>query len=306
MLRHAEEVAEEIGEREQADHQRRAVLLSKALVLEGQIAQAKTERQVQRERVVAEIAELRARLDTAEVHRRQQTVQLTLLPKLEPRPVSRYADREAVWQVRQQRDLLVSQIEAERGKPNPHQGKIDGLQATLVEIDYASLNELTLHQKHEGFLHRLLTSKDSFVRKRIVDQNLSFLNKRLDHYLQRLGLPHEVVFQPDLTVEIDLLGRSYDFEQLSRGEMNRVILATSWAFRDVYESLNTTLNLLLVDEMLDQGTDGAGVEAALDILAGMAAERHRSVFLISHRDELRDRIDHVLTVRKENQFTVFT
>src|ERR1044072_3587628 len=141
--------------------------------------------------------------------------------------------------------MLLSQMEAERGKPNPHQVKIDGLQATLVEIDYASLNELVLQQKHESFLHKVWTAKDSFISKRIVDQNLSFLNKRLDHYLQRLGLPHEVIFQPDLTVDIDLLGRSYDFEQLSRGEMNRVILATSWAFRDVYESLNTTLNLLL-------------------------------------------------------------
>lgn len=305
MLRHAEEVAAEIVQREQADQARRAQLREKAAALQLQIEQAKVERAAERERVRAEIANLRSTLDAAEVHRQQQIAHIALLPKLGPRPTSSYADREAVWQVRQQRDLLLSQITAEQAKPNPHEVKIEGLRATLVEIDYVTLNDLILRQKHETFLHKLLTSKDSFIRKRVIDQNLSYLNKRLDHYLQRLGLPHEVIFQPDLTVEIMLLGRSFDFEQLSRGEMNRVILATSWAFRDVYENLNDTLNLLLVDEMLDQGTDGAGVEAALDILAGMATERHKSVFLISHRDELRDRIDHVLTVRKENQFTVF-
>ena len=111
------------------------------------------------------------------------------------------------------------------------------------------------------------------------------------------------MFLADLTVDISLLGISFDFAQLSRGEMNRVILANSWAFRDCWENLNHTLNLMFVDEMLDQGTDGAGVEAALDILGGLAAKK--SIFLISHREELRDRIDTVLTVRKEHQFTSF-
>jgi len=175
----------------------------------------------------------------------------------------------------------------------------------LMRIDYTQVNDLTLRLKHEAFLHKLLTARESFIRKKIVDQNLSYLNRRLDHYLSCLGLPHEVMFMPDLTVEISLLGREFDFEQLSRGEMNRVIMANSFAFRDTWENLNTTVNLLLVDEVLDQGTDGAGVEAALDILTAMAVDRHKSVFLISHRDELRDRIDHVLTVRKENQFTSF-
>jgi DNA repair exonuclease SbcCD ATPase subunit len=220
------------------------------------------------------------------------------------RPASKYPDRDAVWRLRDQHARLAAQLAAESSTANPFAAKIDGLRSTLSVIDYASLNDLTSQFKHESFLHKLLTARDSFIRKAILDQNLHHLNRRLDHYLQQLGLPHEVAFAPDLTVEIDLLGASYDFEQLSRGEMNRIILATSWGFRDVWQSLNTSLNLFMVDECIDTGMDGAGVEATLGILTQMA-DQQQSVFLISHRDELRERIDNVLLVRKEQQFTTF-
>ena len=264
----------------------------------GRVAQSLAER---RDAAAQQADELR--LELAELDYDQRLLAAIDIPDLGPRPTSRYLSRDAVWQVRQQRDQLLHQLEAAIDKPNPHQAQIETLRAMLVAIDYAELNELNSRHKHETFLHKLLTAKDSFIRKKIIDQNLTYLNKRLDHYLQLLGLMHEVAFLADLTVEISLLGISFDFEQLSRGEMNRVILATSWAFRDCWENLNETLNLLFVDEMLDQGTDGAGVEAALDILTGLAAQK--SVFLISHRDELRERIDNVLVVRKENQFTSF-
>lgn len=250
-------------------------------------------------------AELEATIAALDAERQTRLADLQALPSPDPAPTSSYANRDTVWHLHQKCERLSTQIEAQRNTTNPFSVKIDGLRATLAVIDYTEVNTLTNQQKHEIFLHKLLTAKDSFVRKAILDQNLKYLNKRLDHYLQQLGLPHEVAFEGDLTVDISLLGASYDFEQLSRGEMNRIILATSWAFRDVWESLNTTLNLLFVDEMLDQGTDGAGVEAAVDILAQMAGDRRQSVFLVSHRDELRERIDNVLTVRKEQQFTSF-
>jgi len=87
----------------------------------------------------------------------------------------------------------------------------------LEEITYDALNELTRLQEHQDFLLKLLTSKDSFIRKKIIEQNLSYLNTRLTHYLDRIGLPHTVVFQNDLSVNIEELGRELDFDNLSRG-----------------------------------------------------------------------------------------
>jgi lipoprotein-anchoring transpeptidase ErfK/SrfK len=79
-------------------------------------------------------------------------------------------------------------------------------QQALQTVTYDHLNELTKLQEHQEFLLKLLTSKDSFIRKKIIDQNLSYLNSRLTHYLDRIGLPHTVTFQSDLTVMIEELG----------------------------------------------------------------------------------------------------
>ena len=151
----------------------------------------------------------------------------------------------------------------------------------------------------------MLTNKDSFVRKRIIEQNLTYLNSRLDYYLTKLGLPHEVQFQSDLTVSITELGRDLDFDNLSRGERNRLILGLSWSFRDVFESMNHPVNLLAIDELVDSGMDANGVDASLSILKKMARERSKNVFLISHRDELVGRVISILHVVKENGFTSF-
>jgi DNA repair exonuclease SbcCD ATPase subunit len=143
------------------------------------------------------------------------------------------------------------------------------------------------------------------VRKRIIDQNLQFLNQRLQQYLLAMGLPHQVVFQNDLTVEITELGRELDFDNLSRGERNRLILGLSWTFRDVWENLYHTINLLFIDELIDNGLDANGVENAISILKNMARERKKNIFLISHKDELQSRVNNVLTVVKENGYTSY-
>jgi len=148
-----------------------------------------------------------------------------------------------------------------------------------------------------------LTNKDSFIRKKIIDQNLAYLNNRLTYYLDKMGLPHTVVFQNDLTVIITQLGQDLDFDNLSRGERNRLILGLSWSFRDVWESLYQAINLLFVDELVDNGLDASGVEGALAVLKKMARERKKNIFLISHKDELIGRVNNVLKVIKENGFT---
>jgi DNA repair exonuclease SbcCD ATPase subunit len=159
--------------------------------------------------------------------------------------------------------------------------------------------------EHQKFLIDILTSKDSFVRKKIIDQNLSYLNARLTHYLDKIGLPHTVVFKNDLQVEITELGRELDFDNLSRGERNRLILGLSFAFRDVWESLYSPINTLFIDELIDSGLDTMGVENSIAILKDMSRRRQKSIWLVSHREELAGRVPNVLKVVKENGFTTY-
>lgn len=202
--------------------------------------------------------------------------------------------------------MLEEQIEQKNKAEDPYADQISEMrESALEELDYAHMNTLISFREHQDFLMKLLTNKDSFVRKKIIDQNLSFLNNRLETYLDKLGLPHEVRFQSDLTVEITELGRDLDFDNLSRGERNRLILGLSWAFRDIFESLYSTINVMFIDELIDSGMDTNGVEASLAVLKRMVRDSGRSVFLVSHRDELQGRVTDVLNVIKEGGFTTF-
>ena len=122
-------------------------------------------------------------------------------------------------------------------------------------------------------------------------------------YLGKVKLPHTVTFQSDLTVQIEELGRELDFDNLSRGERNRLILSLSWAFRDVWESLYQQINLLFIDELVDAGMDASGVESSIAVLKEMSRTQQKNIFLISHKDELVSRVNSVLKVVKENGFT---
>jgi DNA repair exonuclease SbcCD ATPase subunit len=201
---------------------------------------------------------------------------------------------------------LQSQLATKASEEDPYREQIVEMRQTaLAEINYDAMNELTRIKEHQEFLYKLLTNKDSYIRKRIIDQNLSYLNARLSQYLDRIGLPHTVVFMNDLSVNITELGRELDFDNLSRGERNRLILSLSWAFRDVWESLYQPINLLFIDELIDSGMDASGVENAMAILKKMSRDAHKSIWLVSHRDELGGRVNNVLTVVKENGFTSY-
>ena len=203
-------------------------------------------------------------------------------------------------------ESLRRSLETRSTETDPYGEQISDMQGQALQIvTYDTLNELTRLQEHQDFLLKLLTSKDSFVRKKIIDQNLSYLNQRLTHYLDRIGLPHTVKFMNDLTVSIEELGRELDFDNLSRGERTRLILSMSWAFRDVWESLYHPINLLFIDELMDNGLDTQGVENGLALLKKMSRERHKSIWLVSHKDELAGRVENILKVIKENGFTQY-
>lgn len=189
---------------------------------------------------------------------------------------------------------------------DPYQQQIDDLTTTAIQdINWDIINNCTDLKDHQEFLHKLLTNKDSFIRKKIIDQNLAYLNSRLTYYLDKLGLPHQVVFLNDLNVEISQFGQDLDFDNLSRGERNRLILGLSFAFRDVWENLYQNINLLFIDELIDSGMDSSGVENSLSVLKKMGRERNKNIFLISHKDELVGRVNNILKVVKENGFTTY-
>lgn len=234
------------------------------------------------------------------------TIALEEIGDINGRPTTFYETAKEAYDHRNNVDNLKKALEAKINEQDPYQAQIDELNNSAIqEINWLVVNELTSYREHQEFLLKLLTNKDSFIRKKIIEQNLAYLNNRLTYYLDKLGLPHQVEFLNDLNVQITQLGQDLDFDNLSRGERNRLILGLSFAFRDVWESLYHHINLLFIDELIDSGMDTAGVENSLSILKKMARERQKNIYLISHKDELIGRVNNVLKVVKENGFTSY-
>jgi DNA repair exonuclease SbcCD ATPase subunit len=232
---------------------------------------------------------------------------LSLIGDLGDCPKVHYDNLEQALNHKNTVSSLAKDLSVKQAETNPYAEQIEELKNTAVqEVDWNHINDLTKVKDHQEFLYKLLTNKDSFVRKKIIDQNLAFLNQRLTYYLDKIGLPHIVEFQNDLSVIITQLGQDLDFDNLSRGERNRLILSMSWAFRDVWENLYHSINLLFIDELVDSGMDASGVESSIAVLKKMTRERDKNVFLISHRDDLTSRVNHVLKVIKENGFTSYS
>jgi DNA repair exonuclease SbcCD ATPase subunit len=232
---------------------------------------------------------------------------LSLIGDLGDCPKVHYDNLEQALNHKNTVSSLAKDLSVKQAETNPYAEQIEELKNTAVqEVDWNHINDLTKVKDHQEFLYKLLTNKDSFVRKKIIDQNLAFLNQRLTYYLDKIGLPHIVEFQNDLSVIITQLGQDLDFDNLSRGERNRLILSMSWAFRDVRENLYHSINLLFIDELVDSGMDASGVESSIAVLKKMTRERDKNVFLISHRDDLTSRVNHVLKVIKENGFTSYS
>lgn len=222
------------------------------------------------------------------------------------KPVVFYDTIHQTYEHRETLARLIANIKQETDADNPFVGQIEMMQQeNIQEINYDLLNEMTKLREHQEFLLKLLTDKNSWVRKQIIEQNLGYLNYRLETYLTKLDLPHQVRFLSDLSVEITKVGQDFDFDNLSTGESTRLVLSLSWAFRDVFESLNFPINIMFIDELVDSGMDSAGAESSLAVLKHIAREMKKNIFLISHKDEFVARVQNVLMVVKENGFTSY-
>jgi len=206
--------------------------------------------------------------------------------------------------IKSQTATIESRIEELKKAVNPFIEPLEELEA--VELDpivHDETNDLVKYVEHQKFLYKLLTKKDSFVRKALLNKNIPYLNMKLQQYLVDLGLPHTVEFSHELTAVINQFGHPLDFGNLSNGQRARVNLALSLAFRDVLQQLHQKINVCMFDEVLDVGLDTVGVQAAAKMLKRKSRDEKLSLYIISHRDEINAAFDRIMTVQMTKGFS---
>lgn len=201
-------------------------------------------------------------------------------------------------------EQLKVKLQSEIERTDPYADQIVSLEQTLAVEDATKYERYNTLFTHYQFMYKLLSDKNSYVRKRVIDQNITYLNERLQYYIQESGTEHLVQFQSDLTVNINLHGIEYDYFQLSTGQRARVNIALSLAMADAYESFGTVTNFRAFDEILDRGLDPDGIKRFWDIIEENAVTNQKSSFVISHRSEIREKDTAVLVVNKQHRFSM--
>jgi len=113
----------------------------------------------------------------------EHTGALRELGELGPAPSVFYDQESDAFEHRSSMAGILQQLTSKQGEQDPYADQITEMTTqALEEIDYTKINELTSLKDHQQLLNKLLTNKDSFIRKRIIDQNLSYLNARLGQY----------------------------------------------------------------------------------------------------------------------------
>lgn len=211
---------------------------------------------------------------------------------------------EELLSIRNKADIIQTKIADLHESNNVYLEQLAELEQIKLEpCDYESLDKLKSIVEHQQFLLKLLTKKDSFIRKNLLSSNLRFLNQRLEHYLNELELPYRVTFNSNMTADIKYLGRNITFSNLSHGQRSRVNIGLTMAFRDVRQKMCSPVNICCLDEVLDIGLDSNVMSLAIKMLKRKAKEDNITMYIVTHKDEISSLFDNVMNVYMENDFS---
>lgn len=215
-----------------------------------------------------------------------------------------FTDIQQLNKLQRGNENIIAELNRAKVQVNPHIEALEELEAIELDpIDMEDINKLVNIQEHQKFLQKLLTKRDSFIRKNLLNTKIPYLNARFAHHANELGLKHTVEFTNELSAEISQFGNSIGYGNLSHGQQARVNLALSFAFRDVLQNAKNYVNICLLDEALDDGLDTVGIQAAFKALKRQAEESNIALFIITHRDEVENMFDKKLTIQFQNGFS---
>lgn len=175
--------------------------------------------------------------------------------------------------------------------------------AKSIDCENSALDALTEKYKYLKFAEGIVSQET--LRKFIISDLIGLLNNKIKTYLTKLGSKYTVVFDSDMDYEFVTNGGSCEFGNFSAGEAMRIMVATSFAFRDFMSIRNgLTANILILDEYFDSAISAACVESILGILREYARDCKQSIYCISHRSEVSvENFDSIIEIQKTNDIS---
>lgn len=193
-------------------------------------------------------------------------------------------------------------LEKTKNEQNPYSSLIEKCRKDIEDAADA-LNKLDTRLNYLKFAEDIV-SQDT-IRKFIIKDLVVLLNNKIRTYLTKLGAKYYVEFDEDMDYEFITPSGSYEWSNFSAGERMRIMIATSFAFRDfmsIRNGLNS--NILVLDEYFDSAIDSLCVESIINILKEYSRDQNQNVFVISHRPEVSvEQFDRLIVAEKTDNIT---
>lgn len=187
---------------------------------------------------------------------------------------------------------------------NPHTDVLSGYYEDLNKLnkEKEQLNEeidnSALLGSHYMFISKAYNDRTK-IKSYIFDEHIPYINKRLRHYLEVLGLDIQIQLNNNLGVDSNLWG--YEFE--SGGERKRTDVAFMLAMFDLHELIyGRQCNIIVLDEV-DGRLDDDGINGLVNIIKNDISTKVESIMIISHKDSMKDMFHKQLLVRRVNRFS---
>ena len=190
----------------------------------------------------------------------------------------------------------IARLEAEE---NPYRELADHCKADIeAESKKASKVESTM--KYLKFAESIVSQET--IRKFIIRDLVVLLNNKVKTYLTKLGANFYVEFDDNMDFEFITPTGTCEWGNFSAGERARIMIATSFAFRDFMSIRNgLSSSILVLDEYFDSAIDSLCIESILSLLKDFSSNQGQDIFVVTHRQEVSpDSFDRTILVEKTN------
>lgn len=209
--------------------------------------------------------------------------------------------------LKEQREHLQKTIESKSNEQNPYKQIIDDLSTKIkgaIDIlDAVDAKKATLENelKYVSFWDESFNNDG--LKLFIFETIIPILNSRIAHYLPILFENNKVrcEFDKMMNMFVFLDNTITSYGNLSQGERKRVDLGIALALLETAQSQHgMSSNVMFFDEIFDSSLDSNGMKAVMSILYTMPV---KTMFVISHRNEISDMFERVVEVVKHNNLS---
>lgn len=182
---------------------------------------------------------------------------------------------------------------------NPYIQEIESNKKMIREIDMTEIDKLDNFIK--GVKTYIKLSSEPKMRGKFLRKFIKQTNEILRQFKKMIpDFNIHIQFNKDFSIRIMKLGKEVSAGSLSNGEKRIGNIMIMMALMKVFKLKNNVeFDTMFMDEVLDSGINGTLLESVFKFIKNIAKTENTRILLISHREEIKEKIKEVVMVTKQ-------